>query len=97
VDDVAADVQQVAFGRAWAVYTGLRFVVFAGTAAALFLVLRLNGLPLLLVALLVSSLASLFLLRSQRERVVLAQQQRLTARQRERAQLRERLDGDPER
>jgi hypothetical protein len=84
--------QPVSLGRAWAVYTALRFAVFLGTAAALFLVLRLNGLLLLLVAILVSSIASLFLLRSQRERVVAAQERRVAVRQQEKAQLRARLD-----
>jgi hypothetical protein len=89
-----AGVRQVSLGRAWAVYTALRLAVFAGTAAALFLLLRLNGLLLLLVALLLSSIASLFLLRPQRDRFVRAQEQRILARREEKAQLRERLDDD---
>ena len=87
--------QPTGVARAWAVYTGLRFAVFLGVAAALFLVLRINGLLLLLVALLVSSIASLFLLRPQRDRLVLAQQRRVEAREREKAQLRARLDDEP--
>ena len=84
----------VSLGRAWLVYTGLRLAVFCATAAVLFLLLRLNGLPLLLIALLVSSIASLFLLRSQRDRFVRAQEQRIQSRRAEKAHLRERLDGD---
>jgi hypothetical protein len=78
--------------RLWLVYTGLRLAVFAGVAAALYLVTRMNGFPLLLVALLVSSIASLFLLRSQREALVAAQQLRVERRAQERADLRSRLD-----
>ena len=82
-------------GRAWAVYTGLRFAVFVGTAAALYLVFRLNGFPLLLVSLLVSSIASLFLLRAQRDALVAAQELRGRARRDEKTRLRERLDEEP--
>lgn len=82
-------------GKAWLVYTGLRMAVFTGTAAALFLVLRINGFPLLLVALLVSSIASLFLLRRQRDALVLAQETKGRERREQKARLRERLDEEP--
>ena len=82
-------------GKAWLIYTGLRMAVFAGTAAALFLVLRINGFPLLLVALLVSSIASLFLLRRQRDALVLAQETKGRERREQKARLRERLDEEP--
>lgn len=82
-------------GKAWLVYTGLRMAVFLGTAAALFLALRLNGFPLLLVALLVSSVASLFLLRRQRDALVLAQETKGRERREQKARLRERLDEEP--
>jgi membrane protein implicated in regulation of membrane protease activity len=81
--------------RLWLVYTGLRLVVFAGVAAAIYLVTRLNGFPLLLVALLVSSIASLFLLQSQRQALVESQQRRAEQRAEEKASLRARLDESP--
>ena len=77
-------------GRAWLVYTGLRLLVFAGVALVLIL-FRVATFPSLLIALLVSSVLSLFLLRSQRDRVVAAQQfrqeQRRGRQQAERARL----------
>jgi membrane protein implicated in regulation of membrane protease activity len=81
--------------RTYLVYTGLRLAVFAGTAAALFLVLRINGFALLLAALLVSSIASLFLLRRQRDALVAAQERKGEARRAEKERLRAQLDQDP--
>jgi hypothetical protein len=81
--------------RTYLVYTGLRLAVFVGTAAALFLVVRINGFPLLLAALLVSSIASLFLLRRQRDALVLAQERKRVAKAEQREQLRARLDEEP--
>ncbi|MCA1710189.1 MAG: DUF4229 domain-containing protein [Actinobacteria bacterium] len=78
--------------RLWLAYTGLRLAVFLGVAAAVYLVSGLNGFPLLLVALLVSSIASLFLLRSQREALVVAQERRAQSRAADKAALRARLD-----
>jgi hypothetical protein len=81
--------------RTYLVYTGLRLAVFVGTAAALFLVVRINGFPLLLAALLVSSIASLFLLRRQRDALVLAQERKGEAKRAEKERLRARLDQEP--
>lgn len=78
-------------GRALAVYTALRLVVFLGTAG-LFVLLGFNGFPLLLVALLVSSIVSLLVLRQQRAALVLAQAARREQRAADRRALRERLD-----
>lgn len=78
--------------RTWLVYSALRLAVFAGTVAALFLAFRLNGFPLMLAALLTSSIASLFLLRSQRDALVLAQERRVQAKRVEKERLRARLD-----
>lgn len=77
--------------RAWLVYTALRMVVFVGTAGA-FALLGLGGFPLLLVALLVSSIVSLVVLRPQRNALVAAQEARRQRRAAERDRLRSRLD-----
>jgi hypothetical protein len=77
---------------AWATYTALRFAVFCLTAAVLFLGFRANGLVLLLVALLISSILSLFLLSSQRDALVRAQQARLARRREEAVRARDRLE-----
>jgi hypothetical protein len=99
VDDLADDAVDSAAApsvlRTYLVYTGLRLAVFAGTAVILFLVVRINGFPLLFAALLVSSIASLFLLRSQRDALVLAQERKRVARQEEKERLRARLDEEP--
>jgi hypothetical protein len=87
-DDVVA---APAASRAWLIYTGLRMLVFIGTVG-LFLIFGLNGFPLLLVALLVSSIASLFVLRPQRDAVVAAQTARRDQRSADREKLRARLD-----
>ena len=81
--------------RTYLVYTGLRLAVFVGTAAILFLVVRINGFPLLLAALLVSSIASLFLLRRQRDALVQAQERKAMTRRAEKERLRARLDEEP--
>jgi UPF0716 family protein affecting phage T7 exclusion len=78
--------------RLWLVYSGLRMALFLGVAAAIWVITQLNGFPLLLLALLVSSIASLFLLRPQREALVAAQERRAEARAAEKAALRARLD-----
>jgi hypothetical protein len=89
-DAVAQPAPRVA--RLWLVYTALRLVVFIGTAG-LGLILGLNGFPLLLLAILVSSIVSLFVLRPQREALIAAQlarrEQRAAARQALRARLAE--------
>jgi hypothetical protein len=99
VDDHADDTADAAAApsvlRAYLVYTGLRLAVFVGTAAALFLVVRINGFVLLLAALLVSSIASLFLLRRQRDALVLAQERKGEAKRAEKERLRARLDQEP--
>jgi membrane protein implicated in regulation of membrane protease activity len=77
--------------RTWLIYTALRMVVFIGTAG-LFAIFGLNGFPLLLVALLVSSIVSLLVLRPQRSALVEAQAARTERRQAERESLRARLD-----
>ena len=79
--------------RAWLVYTALRLVVFLGTAGLL-LIFGLNGFALLLIALLVSSIVSLVVLRPQRAGLVVAQTSRREKRSVERAALRARLDED---
>ena len=81
--------------RAWLVYSSLRLAVFVGAAAAIYLAFRLNGFPLLLAALLVSSIASLFLLRGQRDALVAAQERRGLERREEKARRRERLAEEP--
>jgi membrane protein implicated in regulation of membrane protease activity len=78
--------------RAWLVYTALRMVVFVGTAG-FFLLFGLNGFPLLLVALLVSSIVSLVVLKPQRSAVVAAQEARRERRAADKDALRSRLDG----
>ena len=82
-------------GGAWLRYTLLRLALFLATAAVLFLVLRLNGFPLLLVALLVSSIASLFVLQRQRDALVAAQEAKGLRRRAEKQRQRERLDQEP--
>ena len=95
MDELAEDAAQPSVLRTYLVYTGLRLAVFVGTAAVLFLVVRINGFPLLLAALLVSSIASLFLLRRQRDALVRAQERKALARRAEKERLRARLDGEP--
>ena len=82
-------------GGAWLRYTLLRLALFLGTAAVLFLVLRLNGFPLLLVSLLVSSIASLLVLQRQRDALVAAQEAKGLQRRAEKQRQRERLDQEP--
>ena len=77
--------------KPWLVYTALRLVVFFGTAG-FFAIFGLNGFPLLLVALLVSSIVSLFVLKPQRAAVVAAQIARTERRAAERESMRARLD-----
>jgi cell division protein FtsL len=77
--------------RIWLTYTVLRFVVFLGTAG-FFAIFGMNGFPLLLVALLVSSIVSLIVLRPQRAALVEAQTARVERRAAERESLRARLD-----
>jgi len=86
-----SDEQQIDVRRAWLVYTVLRLVVFIGTAG-LFAIFGLNGFPLLLLALLVSSIVSLVVLRPQRSALVAAQLARRERRTAEREALRARLD-----
>ena len=77
--------------RIWLTYTALRMVVFIGTAG-FFAIFGLNGFPLLLIALLVSSIVSLFVLRPQRAALVQAQAARTERRAAERESMRARLD-----
>lgn len=77
--------------KPWLVYTALRMLVFLGTAG-FFAIFGMNGFPLLLVALLVSSIVSVFVLRPQRAAVVAAQIGRSERRAAERESLRARLD-----
>jgi hypothetical protein len=78
-------------GRPWLVYSALRLVVFVGTTGALIL-LGLNGFPLLIVALLVSSIVSLLVLGPQRNAAINAAVARREQRAAERAATRARLD-----
>lgn len=73
------------------IYTALRLVVFIGSAGV-FIVFGLNGFPLLLLALLVSSIVSLFVLRPQRDALAAAQQARNDYRRTERERTRSRLE-----
>ena len=73
------------------VYTLLRMLVFVGTAG-FFAIFGMNGFPLLLLALLVSSILSLLVLRPQRAVLVAAQAARTQRRRAERETLRARLD-----
>jgi hypothetical protein len=77
--------------RAWLVYTALRLLVFVGTAGVLIL-LGLNGFPLLLAALLISSVVSLLVLKPQRTAAVDAALARREQRSAERESARARLD-----
>ena len=87
-DDVQRDVGSA---RAWLVYTALRLVVFLGTAG-LFLIFRLNGFWLLLLALPVSAAISFVVLRPQRTALIAAQIERRQRRSAQRDALRSRLD-----
>ena len=77
--------------KIWLTYTALRMVVFIGTAG-FFAIFGLNGFPLLLIALLVSSIVSLLVLRPQRAALVQAQAARSERRAAERESLRARLE-----
>jgi hypothetical protein len=77
--------------KPWLIYTALRFVVFRGTAG-FFAIFGLNGFPLLLAALLVSSIVSLVVLKPQRAALVAAQVARTERRAAERESMRARLD-----
>ncbi len=83
----------VPLGRALAVYTGLRVAAFAVCFLLLVLV-GLRGLLAIAAALLVSSLAGLFLLRRQRDEVTAALETRREVRAAEQARLRGLLDED---
>ena len=78
-------------GRAFAVYTGLRALLFVGVFGLLLLA-GLRGLPALLGALLVSSVASVFVLRGARDRATAALAARQESRAAEHARLRGMLD-----
>ena len=77
-------------GRAFAVYTALRFVAFVG-AYGLLLVLGVRSIPAIVLALVLSALVSLVLLRPQRQAVADAlaerNERRLTERERLRGML----------
>jgi membrane protein implicated in regulation of membrane protease activity len=73
------------------VYTALRFVVFLGCAGVLVL-LGFNGLPLLAIAVLISSIVSYVVLKPQRLQLTEAQVARREARAAERDERRARLE-----
>jgi hypothetical protein len=77
--------------RAWLTYTALRLGVFAVTVGVL-LVLGARGFLLLLAALLISSIASLVVLRRQRVALVAAQLAHRERRAADRAAARARID-----
>lgn len=79
--------------RDWLVYTGLRLLLLACVAAVL-LVAGLSGFPLVLTALLASSVLSLFMLGPQRQALVRRQAERSAARRADADRLRARLDED---
>ncbi|MBK5307636.1 MAG: DUF4229 domain-containing protein [Frankiaceae bacterium] len=79
------------FARAWTLYTLLRMLVFVG-AAGFLLLFGFNGLPLLICALIVSMVVSVFALRPQRAALVAAMAARQQRRAAERESLRSRLD-----
>jgi hypothetical protein len=80
--------------RAFALYTGLRLVAFAGCYGVL-LVLGVPGILAIAGALLLSSVLSLVLLRRQRDAFVDQLAQRRAARADEQARLRGLLDDPP--
>jgi hypothetical protein len=57
--------------REFAIYTGLRLVLFAGAFGLLWVLLhnQLTIFPILLIALMISSIASIFVLRAARDRL----------------------------
>ncbi|HZO70130.1 MAG: DUF4229 domain-containing protein [Kribbellaceae bacterium] len=57
--------------REFAIYTGLRLVLFAGAFGLLWVLLhnQLTVFPILLIALMISSIASIFVLRAARDRL----------------------------
>ncbi len=80
--------------RTFAVYTGLRVLLFVGSYGVL-LVLGLPGLPALAFAFLLSGVLSLLLLRRPRDRFVVALEQRRAAKVEEQERLRGLLDERP--
>lgn len=82
-------------GRAFALYTVGRFVLF-GFALGVLSLLGLSGPLGVVAALVVSSIASLFLLRRQRDLLARALAERTERRTRERAQMRSPLDDTPD-
>ena len=78
-------------GRAFAVYTALRAVAFVG-AYGLLIVLGVRSIPAIVLALLLSAVVSLVLLRPQRQAVADALAQRTERRAAERERLRGMLD-----
>jgi len=77
--------------RAFAVYTALRALAFAGSYGLL-LVLGVRAIPAIVLALLVSAVLSLLLLRSQRQAFADALAERHARRTEEQARLRGMLD-----
>ena len=80
-------------GHPFVVYTVLRLLVFAGAYGVLVL-LGVDGFPGLLLALLISSIASLFLLRSQRRELARLTASRREARGVEKDRMRDMLRGE---
>ena len=83
-------------GRAFAVYTALRAVAFVG-AYGLLIVLGVRSIPAIVLALVLSALVSLVLLRPQRQAVADALAERHERRLTERERLRGMLDDTHER
>lgn len=79
-------------GHAFALYNLGRLLLFAAATVLLYGVLRINGLELLLLALVVSAVLSVFVLRRQREDLGRAIEARAAERSVRRAGLRGRLD-----
>lgn len=80
-----------ALGKSFMVYTGLRLLLFV-VVCLLLTVLDVRGLVAIAIALLVSSIASLFLLKRQRDEFAAALLERNERRAQEKARLRSMLD-----
>lgn len=78
-------------GKALAIYTGLRFLLFTG-AFGIALVARLGGFAAILVGFVASALLAPLLLRGPRDRLTAELAERSARRQADRARLRESLD-----
>jgi hypothetical protein len=79
-------------GKAFALYSAMRFVLFTVVLAVLYL-FGLTGLPLLATAVLVSAVLSFFVLKHQREQLATAIAGRDAERAEQKAAQRAQLDG----